>query len=97
MTLPRQSRGAIRPMGIRRASATFGISPSNCNYNCHHWDFGCKAREAACRARCPACRVACRSAQAAAVGACADLSGPAFLACEAAAIEAGNQCYNGCC
>lgn len=47
-------------------------------------------------ARQPACRTACRSAQAAAIAACAAYSGPAFYACETAAIVGGNECYNAC-
>lgn len=52
---------------------------------------------ALCRSRCGACRVACRSAQAAAIAACVGLTGPALAACSAAALVAGNECYNGCC
>ena len=65
-----------------------GVTPSDCPRG---W------RGALCRSRCGACRAACRSAQAGAVAACAGLSGPAFAACTAAAVVAGNECYNGCC
>lgn len=48
-----------------------------------------------CLPRCQACKVACRIAQAAAVAACPD-TGPLAVVCVAAALEAGEQCYNGC-
>jgi hypothetical protein len=101
MLLPNQSKGVVRNITVTndrlRYSSVSEIAPSDCDFDCGRWDVACKAREAACRARCGACRTACRSAQAAAIVACADLSGPAFAACEAAAITAGNECYNGCC
>jgi hypothetical protein len=98
MMLPRQTSGAVRSHSTGTWGAS-GIMPSDCDYDCGRWDLACKAREARCRAECPACRVACRSVQAGAVAACAANieAGPLQIACIAAAVEAGNQCYNGCC
>lgn len=98
MQIPVSTLGVQRKIsGGVRIEESHSMLPSGCDYDCGRFDLACKAREARCRAECPACRVACRSAQAAGMAACAELSGPAFFACEAAAIEAGNQCYDGCC
>ena len=44
----------------------------------------------------PFCKPACDIAEAAAVAACAGLSGPAAAVCVAAAHIAGDACRNGC-
>lgn len=96
MKLPKMSGGVGRfGTSVIENNSQEGILPSwHCDSRCKWHQVDCKAWKAI---NCgDGCRVACRSAQAAGVAGCATLSGPAAAACIAAAVEAGNRCYNGC-
>jgi hypothetical protein len=94
MKLPKVSGGVGCRLQEHQQNVESGIYPSwHCDSNCKWYQADCRAWKAI---NCgDGCRVACRTAQAAAVAACGTGT-IAAAACIAAAVEVGNQCYNGC-